>query len=857
MSRQKLTRWKPASLLAGFLIVLAMPFMALVPASADPTFTAISNTEIDGNMSTTCQNVVFTGSGGTFTGTCSPENCVQFHTTGTCGDSQTWTITNVASSNGSFTGTLHDGSTTSNITIAANGQKTLGGTAVSTGSTGTTGTTSCNTTGDGTGNCTASNPDTLSCTSGSGFFTAVLNWILCGAINLAWGAANILDNWIMNTLDVDVSGIFDNTGNASNASHGYYVAWNSFRIIATAILVIGGLIMVTAQALGFEALDAYTVRKVLPRLLIAVIGISLSWPLMRLVVYFFDTAGLDIREIMYAPFNTPAMHGTVSAGVGIFTTLGVTAALFVMGPASLTFLLTAMLAAFVGFLILVIRQIAIVMLVILAPVAIACYILPNTQRIWKLWYDNFLGLMLMFPIISALIAAGHIFSAVTLKGGVGGGVVAQAIGLIAYFAPYFLLPMAARMATGVIGNIAGFVNDKHRGAFDRLKGARQNATQRNVANMKAGTRFNNGALNALTARASTPFLGYGRRGRESYDNKMALAAGEFAKSRHGMGAQFKDPVLQAKTYRSEAEARQRLAADFGMNNPEDVEKAIAGAKASGGFGAAQQVWAAKQLAATGTGYDSEAHMLSTIARVAGNNDVLADSMWGEMRGTSERAGRNDLKAGYGTGSKILQNIRSANATRGSAMTAQDLEDDTSVGGFQAQLQDFGVEAARGVDNYSAMSRNKPKSVGNMMKRMDQARGRYQRTLDQETLAPGSVSAGQLEQARVASGQIQAKMENLEGYKGSGPEANAEALYGARKTADGSAVGNIQLSGERSTVYTRAHAGAEYATFSGEEQAQRAFVEESTPRGGHGGPDDHSPEATARHAAHGGPDDEHH
>src|SRR5262249_28520123 len=150
-----------------------------------------------------------------------------------------------------------------------------------------------------------------------------------------------------------------------------------------------------------------------PRLLIAIIGISLSWPLMNLCVNFFDTVGFDIRAIMYHPFTN--MGGQVSVGTGILSTFVVGAGLFAFGGPALTFLLTAFLAIFVGFLILVIRQAAIIMLVILAPVAIACYILPNTQRVWKLWYDNFFGLLLMFPIISALIAAGHIFATVTIN----------------------------------------------------------------------------------------------------------------------------------------------------------------------------------------------------------------------------------------------------------------------------------------------------------------------------------------------------------------------------------------------------------------------------------------------------------
>jgi hypothetical protein len=96
----------------------------------------------------------------------------------------------------------------------------------------------------------------------------------------------------------------------------------------------------------------------------------------------------------------------------------------------------------------------------------------------------------MFPIISAFIAVGKVFSAVSLNPngsdsfGFGSGTVMQIIGLVAYFLPNFLLPIAFRLATGVIGSIAGFVNDRNRGVFDRLKKYRGNSAERRMGYYK-------------------------------------------------------------------------------------------------------------------------------------------------------------------------------------------------------------------------------------------------------------------------------------------------------------------------------------------------------------------------------------
>lgn len=319
----------------------------------------------------------------------------------------------------------------------------------------------------------------------------VLNWIVCPLITAAQGAAQKLDGLINNELSVDVHQTFNQD---------FYNAWSSFRIIATAILLIAGLIMVVSQAMGFELLDAYTIRKTLPRLLVAAIGISLSWPLMIFVVNFFNIFGSDVYGLIIGPFRHVDAH--VNIGVGITTSLLVPllagAALFIYGPAALLIIVSGLFGLLIAFFILVVRHIAISAIVILAPLAIACYVLPNTQKVWNIWRENFLGLMMMFPIVMALIGAGHAFAAVSLHQG---GGLSQFIGIIAYFIPYFLLPMAFKMATGIIGTVAGMVNDRSKGVFDRMKAARSNsAKQRHQMRMGGQTKFGSSRMGSLYRR---------------------------------------------------------------------------------------------------------------------------------------------------------------------------------------------------------------------------------------------------------------------------------------------------------------------------------------------------------------------
>lgn len=322
-------------------------------------------------------------------------------------------------------------------------------------------------------------------------------WFVCPVVDSLEHMIQKVDNFITESLTFNTKDFFEDNA-------GYKAAWNSFRILATGILVIAGLVMIASQALGLEILDAYTIKKVLPRLLIAIIGITLSWPLTRYAVDFFNVLGTDIRNLIYSPFSN--LSGNIGAGAAAVLAGGGAIGIWALGPIGiLSFLATAALAVLVGFIIIMVRYLALIVIIIFAPIAIAAYILPNTQKLWNLWKDNFLGLLLVFPIISAFIAIGKVFSAVSLSGNgpigpqgtstTGASTVMQIVGLAAYFLPYFLLPIAFRLATGAIGAIAGFVNDRHRGAFDRLKGYRKNAYETH-----GGVRVHRAQGKALQAR---------------------------------------------------------------------------------------------------------------------------------------------------------------------------------------------------------------------------------------------------------------------------------------------------------------------------------------------------------------------
>lgn len=376
----------------------------------------------------------------------------------------------------------------------------------------------------GSGDNTQGDPD-LNC----GTEKSRMDWIICPVIKLVSSTVAGLDNLVTNLLEVDKK-VVDETD--ANAGARYYKAWQSFRNLALGILVIAALIMLIGQALGFEVLDAYTLKKVMPRLVIAIIGIALSWQLMKWFVLFTNDLGFGIRRLIYAPFtdgmgDKVILQGGANAILWLLS-FGAIAALKIGG---LGFAVgSALLGLAVAIIVMLMRQIVVVLLLMLAPIAIACYVLPNTQGMWKLWHESFTKALLMFPIIMGFLAAGRVFAMVS--SGPDSGVVGQLIAFFAYILPYFLIPVTFKFAGGAMRTVGGFANDRSRGMFDRMKKGRQAAVSKNLHDMKnfsygnERTKFGRGVNNTLGAIANPTSMLRGRKGIQARRRSLHALQGQ-------------------------------------------------------------------------------------------------------------------------------------------------------------------------------------------------------------------------------------------------------------------------------------------------------------------------------------------
>lgn len=232
---------------------------------------------------------------------------------------------------------------------------------------------------------------------------ASLGWIICPTLDIVGKAVvGIYDVVIQPFLDIKSEWL-------STGTNSVYGGWKQFRDFANIIFAIGFVIIILAQVTGI-GISNYNIKKILPRLIMVVVLVNLSYVICQLAVDISNILGSSLQNLfsnMAAKVDAPSgvtdveMYG--GGGTATWFSLGgvlSTGLTIVLGGAAIwglavtwefwliPFLLTVLGCA-IGilffFIILGVRQAGVLILTALAPVAIVCYALPNTKSFFDKW----------------------------------------------------------------------------------------------------------------------------------------------------------------------------------------------------------------------------------------------------------------------------------------------------------------------------------------------------------------------------------------------------------------------------------------------------------------------------------------
>lgn len=306
-----------------------------------------------------------------------------------------------------------------------------------------------------------------------------LGWIMCPLLFAADSGLNWLDTQIQRLLEIDET---------AYTSSGIQQTWKNIRNIAFLVLLPITLVMVIGTAFGLNAVNAYTVKRAMPRLVIATIFISLSYTICTFLIGFFNALGAGALGLITAPFGNEVDKlslTTLFGGEGEIVQTFLAQGALSLGMVIAIWLYWAplLLLAATALLILLLRQMFIVALLLVAPLAILAWIFPGNDKLWKLWTNSFSKLLMMFPLIMVIIGIGRIFAYIIDAedaGFIQGVIIGPLMTVGAYILPYAMIPFTFKLAGGIFGTLTGMVNDREKGIFDRMRKGRSEKLERNV-----------------------------------------------------------------------------------------------------------------------------------------------------------------------------------------------------------------------------------------------------------------------------------------------------------------------------------------------------------------------------------------
>ena len=290
-----------------------------------------------------------------------------------------------------------------------------------------------------------------------------LGWILCPVINAAAGVGQHMWNQIETYhMKIPASEVFKDGG-------GVQKGWRVVRDLANTVFVILFMVVIFSQLTGV-GIDNYGIKKILPRLIVTAIILNLSYIICQIAVDLSNIFGMGLNNMFSewaSSIATPGNGGSIGgmwaaggilAGIGtagaviwgFLNTGSIAGALVWIGLAVLGIVLIIVVAMLFLYITLVAREAGIVLLIVLAPIAIVCYILPNTEKIGKKWFDLLKALLLVYPICGAMIGGGQLAGAILSSIDNEGMRLAAAIIQVI---PFFFVPAVLKNSLSLMGNI--------------------------------------------------------------------------------------------------------------------------------------------------------------------------------------------------------------------------------------------------------------------------------------------------------------------------------------------------------------------------------------------------------------------
>ena len=248
-----------------------------------------------------------------------------------------------------------------------------------------------------------------------------LGWLVCPTTGKIAEAVD----WLYDTIE---EFLVVNPVTADDSSPIYQI-WKYCLGLTNIVFIIFLLVVIYSQITGV-GISNYGLKKALPKLIIAAVLVNLSFLICSLAVDVSNIVGNGLRGLFDSIANSAIaantsgaeavevsasdiavsraeMYGAIAGGSSI-AILGIGGAI-AFAPGAIWMLIPVLLGALVavvtGLITIALRQAVIVLLIMIAPLAMVAYILPNTEEWFNKWKRLLTQMLIFYPMFSLLFGA--------------------------------------------------------------------------------------------------------------------------------------------------------------------------------------------------------------------------------------------------------------------------------------------------------------------------------------------------------------------------------------------------------------------------------------------------------------------
>ena len=287
-----------------------------------------------------------------------------------------------------------------------------------------------------------------------------------------------------------------------------YAYWDAFRQIANILFIVAFLVVVYSY-LTNSGLSNYSVKRIVPRLIAAALLVNTSFYVCSIAVDASNILGAtvystvdnliaapevdedqaeaneasevndDLRtNLSLAPTSDNSLTTTTNEEgnrvnftwmevVALVTAAAASAYAFLSWGGIVTLLpilLSVVLAVAITVITLLLRQVLIILFIVISPLAFVAITLPNTKEYFDRWARTFIPVLMLYPVIALVFAAGTVASSILAYGVAGAGFPARIFYIIMamgmQIVPLFLVPKIMQAGNGMLASFSGTANSK-------------------------------------------------------------------------------------------------------------------------------------------------------------------------------------------------------------------------------------------------------------------------------------------------------------------------------------------------------------------------------------------------------------